>query len=207
MASVATISATMVGPGIAHGLTRLSFVNAGSTVPSPADVGTAMTEFIGFWTGVAPNIVAGVTIDPVNAAVVRDVATGLTTDEVTGTGLPAGVTGTDTSGEFVSGTGCRVDWRTGVRRGSREVRGSTFVIPMGALQFNSAGNVATAAITNIVTMANGMLAAIVAAGLIPVVYGRPLPATRHHGPLAGITAAIIAGDVGTTPAFLRRRRI
>lgn len=206
MASVATVSATITGPGTAHGLTRLSFVNAGSTVPSPADVGVALTNFIGFWTGITTRVVAGTAIDPVNAAVVRDVATGLTTDEVTGTGIPAGVVMSDTSPDFVSGTGCRVDWRTGVRRGSREVRGATFIIPMGSGQFTSTGEVNSACITNIVTMANGMLAALTAAGLTPVVYGRPLPPTTHHGALAGITAAITAGDVGVVAAFLRRRR-
>ena len=206
MASVATVSATMVGPGTAHGLTRMSFVNAGSTVPTPTDVGVASTAMINFWTAVASHIVSGTAIDPVDAAVVRDVATGLTTDEVTGTGMPAGIVMSDTSPDFVSGTGGRVDWRTGVRRGSREVRGATFAIPMGSGQFTSSGNITSACISAFVTAAAAYIAAMLAAGLVPVVYGRPLPPTTHHGALAGITAAITAGDMSAVPAFLRRRR-
>lgn len=206
MASVATVSATMVGPGTAHGLTRLTFTTAGSGVPVPSDVGAAQSAFMDFWTAIANRVVAGIVITPEIACVVRDVATGLTTAEVTGTGIPPAVLGADTSPEFVSGTGCRVDWRTGVRRGSREVRGSTFVIPMGSGQFAPNGDLTVAAVDAVQAAANAMIAAMFASGLVQVVYGRPLPETKHHGALEGITAAVTGGQVPETPAFLRRRR-
>jgi hypothetical protein len=184
----------------------MSFVNAGSTVPTPTEVSAALTAMMGFWSTVTATIIAGTAIDPVDAAVVRDVATGLTTDEVTASSVPAGIITTDSSVSFVSGVGGRVDWRTGVRRGSREVRGATFAIPMGGGQFTGGGNLTGACVANYASAAAAYITAVLAAGLVPVVYGRPLPASVHHGPLAGITAAITTGDMSAVPAFLRRRR-
>lgn len=206
MASVGTVSATLVGPGVAHGLTRASFITPGSAVPTPLDVTNALAALDEFWTAITANVVAGVVVTFNDAAVVRDVATGLTTDEVTATTIPLPITMTDTSPESVSGAGARIDWRTGIRRGSREVRGATFVIPMGSGQYTSTGEVNSACRSTLTLAADGMVASFLGSGLVLVVYGRPLPATTHHGPLAGITASITAAEVSGTPGFLRRRR-
>ena len=205
MGSVCTVRATLTGVGVAHGLTRMSFTNGSETVPSAGDVSGALAALHDLWNGLLSNIVTGTVITFEPTAVVRDVATGLTTDEITACTIPAPLTGTS-DGEFVSGTGARIDWRTGVRRASREVRGATFVIPMSHFQFNDNGDVATSTISDVTTAADGMLASFLSAGLIAVVYGRPLPVTTHHGALAGVVASITAGVCNSTPAFLRRRR-
>lgn len=206
MPSVCTVSATMVGDELTHGLTRVSWQVVGDGVPAPADVDNAISNMLEFWTTIANRVVTGVVITANPTAIVQDMVDGTTTDEVAGTGTPAPVVGSDTSPEHVSGTGARIDWRTGVRRRSREMRGATFVVPMGSGQFGSGGNLTAAAVTAVQDAANALTAGLSTAGLIHIVYGRPLKALGTHPALGGLAAAVLTAQVPATPAFLKRRR-
>lgn len=206
MPTVTTVSATMIGDELAHGLTRMRFQLSGGADPTPSDIDAALVAMQGFWEGIKDRVVAGIAITYQALAIVEDVALGTTIGDVSATAVPTATSGTDTSPEHVSGTGGRVTWHTGVRRRSREIRGATFIVPMGSGQFGAAGNLTTACTTACLAAANAYLTAMATSGLQPVIYGRPLPARGTHPAIAGETGAIASAAMSQIPSFLKRRR-
>ena len=71
---------------------------------------------------------------------VIDSATGQIVSEWTGT-KPVDVTASSSTPNFLKGVGARLVWNTGVRQRGRNVRGSTFLVPLNVTAFQSDGTI------------------------------------------------------------------
>ena len=131
---------------------------------------------------------------PSNGDVVSEVTGG-----ITGTWAAAGggvVNGTS-SGIFQLGGGIRLVWDTAGLRNGRHVRGTTFMVPVIASDFDTTGRVLPASQTFWQSAANGLRVGL---GGNLVVWSRP------KGVQAGMASPVTAVSVPETPTSLRSRR-
>ena len=203
LVNVAQVNMSGVGGGL--GISRFWFNNPGGIAATVADANNVLARLHTFYTAIAPatpNVVT-FSFNPNVDAV--DVATGLLFSVTPAAVVPGNIVG-GSAGAFVSGTGARLEYRTGVRRRGREIRGATMIIPLDSGQTNATGNL-TAAIKATI---NGAFAAYFAGmnadGNSPCVYGRKHAASLHYPAEPGTTALVVSGTTNDQPAFLRRRR-
>lgn len=121
------------------------------------------------------------------------------TGALTGTWSEPGTGGTDTatgSGPWAAGVGMQVRWRTSGIVGGRRVVGSTFIVPIMAAFYDSAGTISN---TDLATV-QGRADALIAAHPNLVIWSRPTP-TR-----AGTFNEIESATVPDRVSWLRSRR-
>lgn len=150
----------------------------------------------GFFAAVANLLPSGTTIEVPAGGDLLDEATG----ELTGTwggGSSTTITGSGAA-TFAAGVGARVVWETGAVRAGRRVRGSTFVVPLISLAYQTDGTLSTNALTALQTAIDDMLVQV------PTqmrVWSRPRPA------LAGAAVPVVSGRAPDRVSWLRSRRV
>lgn len=124
-------------------------------------------------------------------------------DELTGQLLGTWGSGTTTTingggaGSFASGVGMRVVWETGTVRAGRRVRGSTFVVPLMGVAYESNGTLTNSAV------AAGQAAVTAMLAQVPTqmrIWSRPRPG------LIGAAIPVASGRVPDQVSWLRTRR-
>lgn len=128
---------------------------------------------------------------------------GVTLDDNTGdvngtwTGGTGGAITSVTGSEYAAGVGCRVVWRTAGITGGRLVRGSTYLVPLTANQYDPSGTILNAAVIAFQAASQALVTA--QAGAL-VILTRVTP--EHSGTSHEITSA----DVPDKVSWLRTRR-
>ena len=183
---------TVVGPG-------LSTFYALDTSPGfPA----AVRQLFESW---KTNFPTGTTITVPNNGDVINPATGTLTGTWTDGTAPAPVTGTGT-GVYAKGVGAQIRWKTPGIVNGRRVVGSTFLVPMVTIGFDTDGTLGPATITGITTAATTYLASVPGA----LVWSRPYPgdpsATPPKPSRVGTTSLINAVQVPDRASWIVSRR-
>ena len=101
------------------------------------------------------------------------------------------------NGVWIAGTGARIVWGTAGVTNGRRVRGSTYIVPMGASQFDTDGSLVASVVTGLQTQAQ---AVIVALGDDFCVWSRPAPGRP------GKVSTISDATVPDKASWLRTRR-
>lgn len=184
--------AAVVGPG-------LSTFYALDTSPGfPAAVRALMASY-------ATSIPSGTTITVPNNGDVIDAATGALTGVWTDGAPPAAIT-TSASGTYARGVGAQLRWRTSGIVAGRRVVGSTFLVPIQSLAFDTDGTLGPATVTGLLGPANTYLSAAPYA----VVWSRPFAgnpsATPPKPARSGSVHLITSVSVPDRPSWLVSRR-
>lgn len=123
---------------------------------------------------------------------------GITIDDSTGAAVgawsaaaPADVVMTS-AGNYAAAAGAVINWRTGIYAGGRELRGKTFVVPLAAACYDSAGKLSAATGSAIAAAAN----ALAGSAVPPRIFSR---VNHTSAPVATATVPLIS-------AVLRSRR-
>lgn len=174
-----------------------SVFHARSFEADPTGEATAFRDALNlFINAIRDNLppVVSLAIDP-EIEVLED-TTGVLDDVVQ---LPsiAPVAGTGLAG-YQGPTGAVINWRTGLIRNGRRVRGRTFIVPVSSSKFDTDGTLTAAARTDFQDAANALLGA---AGVQLCIYGRPTP-----GAADGVNGQVISASVPDMAAVLRSRR-
>lgn len=111
-------------------------------------------------------------------------------------GSATNVTGTG-AGAYAAGVGVRVQWNTNGIRNGRRVRGATFVCPLVASVFDSAGTIGSTPLTAIQTAADTL-----AADGTLLVWSRPGSPGGSDGDSNSVTSALVPDRI----TALRSRR-
>lgn len=116
------------------------------------------------------------------------------------------VTGTGTQG-FLQGTGARVVWGTSGVTNNRRVKGSTFLVPLAAGDFDTSGMMAPASYTSLDTPTQSFLSTM---GTALMIWSRPRKAWVYkgvsHPARAGTSHSVISATVDRHVTTLRSRR-
>jgi hypothetical protein len=143
-----------------------------------------------FYDVVAANAPTGVTIQVPGSGETVDVATGLVNGTWSGT-KPAASAGSQATG-FAAAVGGCVNWLTGIYVGGRQLRGKTFLVPLGSAVFDTGGNIKSANLTSLQNAAIALAASV----------GQPIVYSRKTRTTAISTSAVI----NARGAVLRSRR-
>jgi hypothetical protein len=106
----------------------------------------------------------------------------------------AQITGTG-SGGYAGGSGAVVHWNTGVYHNGRQVRGSTFLVPLNGSVYSTDGTLSPTVVSAI---QSGAAAFIATADVQLVVHSMSVP--------TGDTVPILSATVPDRSAFMRSRR-
>lgn len=180
---VAISGGGVVGPGL-----TTFYVDELTGLPDPADFGA----FFDSIKALCPNTLNW---NVPNSGDTIDAATGKLMGTWTN-GSPVNV-GATASGDYAAGVGARVVWETGVVRGGRRVRGSTFIVPLASTNLDSDGTWNPTAVTSPIKAAADVL---LGRAVPPVVWSRPR--TGLGGASVGITGSRVPVQV----TWLRSRR-
>jgi len=148
---------------------------------------------------------SGITIQVPNGGDVINPADGTLTGAWTDGTTPAAIT-TSGTGTYARGVGAQVRWRTSAVVAGRRVQGSTFIVPMVSLGFDTDGTLGPA--TQAALLAGPT--AYVAAAPYAVVWSRPYDgdptATPPKPARAGSVALITGASIPDRPSWLLSRR-
>lgn len=160
------------------------------------DVREKVVNFFDGIKGVFPSVVKW-TIPTVGDTI--DEASGLVEDAWTVTGGDDIISGTISGAAFSSPAGAVVHWKTGGIVAGRHVRGRTFLVPIGAGQFDIDGTLAPSCVS---TLQNQATLLVVDSAEHLMVWHRP-----PHGASSGGSAhKVIAATVPDRAAVLTSRR-
>lgn len=98
-----------------------------------------------------------------------------------------GITTGTATGAFAKGSGMRIQWITGGIRGDRRVVGSTFLVPLAGLGFDTTGVVAAATLSSIQTAASALVSAVTPD---MVIWGKPHSKAANDGESNAVVAAV-----------------
>lgn len=180
------IKVEWTGTGVeGPGLTVLHFLDSATTNQVRGAVNA-------FFAVAAVFVPVGTTIRVPNGGDIIDASNG----ELTGVWGSSGATqhDGDTEGAYAGGVGLRVVWQTGAIRGGRRVRGSTFIVPIGAVCYDVDGTLTTATVDAMQTAASNLAVNSLA------VWSRPRP---------GLPGAEVDVETALAPdkvSWLRSRR-
>jgi hypothetical protein len=148
------------------------------------------------FTAAAPYVAAGVGWNIPGAGDQLDVATGA----LTGSWSAAGGSLVASSGnaEHAQGVGCRIKWATNGIVGGRRVTGSTFIVPLHRLMYDTDGTLAAGVVSVLTTAALAYVSAVTPDG---VIWSRPTD-TR-----AGTAHALTYASLPDAVSWLRSRRV
>jgi len=162
------------------------------------DVSVFNSALRAFFVAAGPHVATGVVWTFPASGDTIDEATG----EINGSWSAPVLSNVNASGSsnWAAGVGCRVVWSTaGITRG-RRVKGSTYVVPLGANLYDGTGTIAAGVLTDLTNAGNTLRAAD---GASMRVYTRPNTALGASGAGHAVTAAS-APDAVT---WLRSRRV
>lgn len=184
--------APIVGPGL------WTFYALDTSPGFPAAVRTMLATW-------ASSMPSGITIQVPNGGDVINPADGTLTGAWTDGTTPAPIT-TSGTGTYARGVGAQVRWRTSAVVAGRRVQGSTFIVPMVSLGFDTDGTLGPA--TQAALLAGPT--AYVAAAPYAVVWSRPYDgdptATPPKPARAGSVALITGASIPDRPSWLLSRR-
>jgi len=165
-----------------------------STASTPT---TYLTALRGFFFSIAGLFPTDLTLTFPGGGDVFEATTGELVGDWTST-APAVVTGTQ-AGAYAKGVGCRLVWRTaGITRG-RRVRGSTFMVPIAANQYDTNGTLQGSVVSSL----EGAGATLIAADSASMrIWTRPSASGASDGADHEITSAVSPDSV----SWLRSRR-
>ncbi len=114
------------------------------------------------------------------------------------------VVGTATVAGFIAGTGARIVWATNGVTNGRRVRGSTFLVPLGASMFGLDGNIQSAIVTDLETKINTFRTSV-SPGF--GIWRRPLPESPEHpSGVAGGFNSVTGSSLSPRTTWLITRR-
>lgn len=174
----------VVGPGVA------TFYNAGS------DAAALRAALAAFYDAFDANLPTSLIVTIPSTGDLVDVETG----EVTGVwsdGTPT-LIGGDDPGAFAAGVGARVVWETNARTNRRRVRGSTFIVPLGAGAYGTDGTLDTIFRQRLVDGANALLSGL---GEGFTIWTRPVDGAGGKG------SVVVGATVPDKVTTLRSRRV
>jgi len=155
------------------------------------------------WTSLLANFYAtfqaflpsGTTIKVLSVGDLIDVATGQITGSFTD-GTDQTVSG-NASGVWAAGVGARFVWTTAGIHNGRRVKGSTFIVPLAANEYDVLGTIKDSSITTMVGAATTLLGALPNAMKI---YSRPVNGA------GGQASTVLSGSMPDKVSWLRSRR-
>lgn len=177
-------------PG-APGFTNFYHLAAGSKTPSEA----AAAERLLF-DGVKANLPPSVKIDVDEAFTIWDSVTGDLSSASTLSAVPAQVVGTGAT-TFAGPTGAVVNWLTATPKGTRLMRGRSFLVPYSTSAFEANGTLSSVALIATQNAAQAMLTAL---GPNLVIWSKP---TEENTPAIGPVTEVRVPDKAVV---LRSRR-
>jgi hypothetical protein len=187
----------------APGFTNFYFIHSD---PPSTGAQNAVTNTANFWSACAaffPTTVS-ITVDPL-VKVVED-TDGELVDVITVGTAPPGVSGT-LSGQGPSPAGACINWATTTIHGSRRIRGRTFLVPIAALHFGSAGSIGGSAQAGFQAAASGLRTAT---GPTLGIWSRPRDADPTATPpvtaRTGLIGPVTGNSVPSKAVVLRSRR-
>lgn len=161
----------------------------------PAGAAGIVVGASGFFSALSARIPAGTTITiPGGGDVIDEVTGSLIGSWGGGTATTITCTG---SGAFAGGVGARIVWETDQVRAGRRVRGSTFVVPLTVLSYESNGTLSSSAVGDLETAVSNYM---VQASVYGRVWSRPRPG------LSGASVEIVRGVAPDRVSWLRSRR-
>lgn len=158
-----------------------------------------------FYIAMAAHLAAGTTIDVPNSGdVIEDSDGSLAGSWSMGT-KPALITATGNA-NYAAGVGYQVRWRTAGIVARRRVVGSTFMVPMESISYDTAGTI----LNTVVTGAQSAVNALLTAEPTLCVWSRPVPSPTPPATTpvarAGASSVITSGLVPDRVSWLRSRR-
>lgn len=187
MANIERMRVTWSGaPVTGDGLSTFYF-KSGSAAPAAVKT---------FFTAMAPYIAAGVSFDVPTSGDVIDEATGGLTGVWAAAG--GGVVASSGNAEHAQGVGARLKWLTGGIVGGRRVVGSTFLVPIHRLMYDTDGTLAAGLVTAAPAAGNAL---VTATSPNFVIWSRPT--ASRSGTSHPIVAAVFPDKV----SWLRSRRV
>lgn len=199
---VAIVRTEWDGTSGGPGLTQMAMLGNGEFTAANAQA--AVNAVRKFWDDMKATLPdeLKLTVSPI-VDIYRETDAELTNSVIAGA-APAVVVGQGTTG-YAGGAGLKINWNTGVIRGGRRVKGSTFIVPALATAFGNTGTPTPQVVITANTAANAMMASLTAGGTALLVWSRPLVVggaiTR-----TGATAGVISGSLAPKSAILRGRR-
>ena len=155
-----------------------------------------VADLVAFFDAIDGGFPIGLSISVPGSGDLIDVATG----ELSGTWTELGaqtIPGTN-NGNFVQGTGARVVWNTDGITNGRRVKGSTFLAPIAAANFEGSSALTAGFIGTIQTAATALVAA---SGTSMRIYTQPRPGTT------GAQSTVTSATVPDKTSWLRSRRV
>jgi hypothetical protein len=190
MTDLARVRAVWTGAGVVGGGVSTHYVDASI---APVDYANAIDAF---YQAVMPNLPVSVSVTVQRTGEVIDDATGTFIAPWSAAGATTARTGTD-GGPYAAGVGLRVVWNTNGVSGRRRARGSTFLVPLGAGQYDTAGTINNPSLANYQSAASALVAAL--PGSL-VIWRRP------RGGTGGGHNDVISAVVPDKVSWLRSRR-
>lgn len=195
MADVLRVTTLWGGFVGAPGFTSMHFGPGGGSLTEAADAATAAVRT--FWDTIKGNLPSTVTLNVQQEVPFFDIATGHLTSVANSTSPPLVVAGTN-SNPVAAPAGAQVLWLTGALRGTRRLRGRTFIVPLSSQAMETNGSLLATFITSL----SGAAATLRATAATPMqVWGRPSPALG-----AGFAAPVAGHAVRDKVCVLRSRR-
>jgi hypothetical protein len=189
MVDVSRVQVTVGGSGVVGPSVTTLY-----TTGTPLSLMTAWSTFLNAIKGNTP---LAITWQFPSAGEVIDSDTGKPTTSWTAT-PPGPITGGD-AGVFAQGVGERIVWGTDVFHNGRNIRGSTFLVPMGAGTFSANGNLNNTVRAAHETAARAFVTAMAGAFCI-------LTRKSDTNPIGGI-AAVKNATIPNNVSWLRSRRV
>lgn len=183
------------------GISRFRFTRTDSSPITPADCNTAAAAVKTLFSGpqaFIPSAIQWVCIPLVNT---YDSASGLIQGAIPITSVPSTMTGTGT-GNYASGVGMRINWKTSTIHGRRMLRGTTYLLPLSQNSYTGTGALQSGVTSNVQGAINNYLTSMATALLNAVVWHRPPKGTQA----GGVVGIITGGLPGSNVAGLRSRR-
>jgi len=162
MGTVSVVRVSWTGPAVVGG-----GVNTFYTVGDPVALATALGTLYGVIKNQTPA-----------ATFIRVESDGPTYDEADGTvtgawsGGPTTIHSSSTAGVYAGGVGYRIEWSTAGVTGRRRVKGSTYIVPIVGIYYDSAGTLDDTMVGTMQTALNTFRAA---AGAGAGVWSKPTP--------------------------------
>lgn len=165
--------------------------------------GGAQSTFNAFWTGIKPYIPVGISVNVPNTGDTFDESTGKKTG-VWGSGSTSKIDGT-AAGQFSAPSGGVIRWNTNNFLNGHNVRGRTFLVPLGVICYGTNGSLLAGTVSAIQAAAQSL---ITTNGNVLKVWHRPRYSTASPPVLLepGQAFSMVTATVPVKAAVLKSRR-
>ena len=191
-------------PGAGTAFTVLHFGSGTGSDPTDTEASNSVNATRTFFEACRAYIPAPVTIDYMTDVEVIDVATGNLQGVVTAASVAQTTGGASSSAVWSAPSGACITWSTAglrtVNSKPRRVRGRTFIVPLGSVAYDTAGNLAAGCLTALNTAATGLRGNFNNQQF--GIYGRPGPG----GAPVGVYHSVTGHRITDQSAVLRSRR-